>query len=257
MSDKSSTASDVEEVNQLIGSASGLNESRHSAAAAADDIDSAIETEIEKIVRANTRSRKPTVTKQVVKVPGPAGKVKTVVRRLATPVPDIIERIVVIEPSQDIVNVVIERPTTPPPQVQEKKVIEKALKPHVSHQIVRVQSRSAKSTSRKEYATASSYNQVEYNNNSSYAQQAPQQAPPQMLPPPMPQAPMQSYQYTDFTQQYAPQQDPLAQYANYGNVGYAQQPRYAQQNQMSYAQPQQQQQARYGGNQGSLSGYYY
>ena len=118
-----SSRSEVEvQVNQLIGSGSGLVES---AAQGSDELDSTIEAEIEKIVRANATARKPTVTRQVVKMPGTAGKVKTVVRRLATPVPDIIERVVVIEPAQDIVNVVIERPTTPPPQVQEKKVVEK------------------------------------------------------------------------------------------------------------------------------------
>lgn len=107
-----------------------------------DQLDEAILNEIEQAVRSYSVQRQPTVTRQVVRVPGPAAKVKTVVRRLATPVPDIIERVVVVQPTQDIVNVVIERPTTPPPQIQEKKVIEKPLAPVVSHQIVRVQPRS-------------------------------------------------------------------------------------------------------------------
>jgi len=107
-----------------------------------EQLDEAVLNEIEQAVRSYSVQRQPTVTRQVVRVPGPAAKVKTVVRRLATPVPDIIERVIVIQPTQDMVNVVIERPSTPPPQIQEKKVIEKALAPVVSHQIVRVQPRS-------------------------------------------------------------------------------------------------------------------
>ena len=79
--------------------------------------------------------RQPVIRRQVIQVPGNPGQVKQIVRRVPTPIPDVIERVFVVKPQRDIVNLVIERPTTPPPQIKNRK-------PVINSQVVRVAPRS-------------------------------------------------------------------------------------------------------------------
>jgi len=82
--------------------------------------------------------RQAVLRRQIIKVPGPGGRVQQVVRRLQTPPPDLIERVYVVKPQRDVVNLLIERPGTPPPQVQERRVVGKPHRPVINQQVVRV-----------------------------------------------------------------------------------------------------------------------
>lgn len=97
------------------------------------------ESEIQEI-QVQVPSRVPMRHRQVIRVPGPAGKVKQVVKRLPTPQPDIIEKLTVLQPQQDVINVITERPFTPPPQIVERRIIEKPLKPIINYYERRVAS---------------------------------------------------------------------------------------------------------------------
>ena len=70
------------------------------------------------------RARLPKVYQEVTRIPGPPGKVKNIVRRLPTPEPDKIERIIVEEQGADVINLIYERPETPEQVYTEKKVIQ-------------------------------------------------------------------------------------------------------------------------------------
>jgi len=82
--------------------------------------------------------RIPQHRREVIHVQGPPGKVRQVVKRLPVPLPDIIERIMVIKPQQDIINVIVEHPPIPPPQIIEKRIVEKQPPPIVNHHLVRL-----------------------------------------------------------------------------------------------------------------------
>jgi len=82
--------------------------------------------------------RVPQRRREVVRVPGPAGQTRQIVKRLPAPQPDVIERVTIVQPQQDIVNVIIERPSTPPPQIIEKRIVERAQAPIVNHRLVRL-----------------------------------------------------------------------------------------------------------------------
>ena len=86
--------------------------------------------------------RQPVIRRQVIQVPGNPGQVRQIVRRVPTPIPDVIERVFVVKPQRDVVNLVIERPTTPPPQVKNRTIVAKARKPVINSQVVRVAPRS-------------------------------------------------------------------------------------------------------------------
>jgi hypothetical protein len=86
--------------------------------------------------------RQPVIRRQVIQVPGNPGQVKQIVRRVPTPIPDVIERVFVVKPQRDIVNLVIERPTTPPPQIKNRTIVAKSRKPVINSQVVRVAPRS-------------------------------------------------------------------------------------------------------------------
>jgi hypothetical protein len=101
-------------------------------------LDETILAEIESRLAYLTRRRQPVLRRQVIKVPGPVGRIQQVVRRLPTPQPDLIERVYVVKPQRDVVNLLIERPGTPPPQVQERKVVGRAHRPVINQQVVRV-----------------------------------------------------------------------------------------------------------------------
>ena len=87
------------------------------------------------------KRRQPVVKRQVITVPGEPGRVQTIVRRLPTPTPDIIERVFVVKPQRDVVNLVIERPRTPPAQIKDKTVVGKSRRPLIQPKIVSVQPR--------------------------------------------------------------------------------------------------------------------
>jgi hypothetical protein len=82
--------------------------------------------------------RQPVVRRQVIQVPGQPGQVRQVVRRVPTPIPDVIERVFVVKPQRDVVNLVIERPSTPPPQIKTRTVVQKPRRPVIHSQVVRV-----------------------------------------------------------------------------------------------------------------------
>lgn len=68
------------------------------------------------------KQRVPRVSRQVTRVPGKPGRVKNIVQRLPTPIPDTIERIFIEQPGKDIINYIFERPYTPPPKIVDKYV---------------------------------------------------------------------------------------------------------------------------------------
>jgi hypothetical protein len=88
-------------------------------------------------------SREPIIKRELVNVPGPMGRVKTMVARIRTPQPDVIERTFVIKPQKDQINVIIEKPATPVPRIVTKQVVEDPGAPNVTHKIVRVPPRSS------------------------------------------------------------------------------------------------------------------
>lgn len=86
--------------------------------------------------------RQPVVRRQVIQVPGNPGQVRQIVRRVPTPIPDVIERVFVVKPQRDVVNLVIERPTTPPPQIKNRTVVARPRRPVIHSHVVRVPPRS-------------------------------------------------------------------------------------------------------------------
>ena len=104
-------------------------------------LDEDINAEIESRLQVFLKRRPPVLRRQVIKVPGPAGRVQQVVRRIPTPQPDVIEKVFVVKPQRDVVNLLIERPGTPPPQVQERREVEPAHRPVITQQVVRVEPR--------------------------------------------------------------------------------------------------------------------
>lgn len=91
---------------------------------------------------AMTTQRQPMLYRQVFTVPGPPGKVRTVVKRLPTPPFDVIEREIYVEEQPDHLVVQIEKPQTPPPMVKERQIIKPAYnKPIVHTEVVKVRPR--------------------------------------------------------------------------------------------------------------------
>ena len=86
--------------------------------------------------------RNPVVRRQIIRLPAEPKQVRQIVRRAPTPVPDEIERVIVMKNKRDIVNLVIERPATPPPQIKIRTIIAKPKKPIINSKIVRVPPRS-------------------------------------------------------------------------------------------------------------------
>jgi hypothetical protein len=79
--------------------------------------------QIEQIVASLAECRRPMLRRQVITVPAQCpGRVANINRRLATPPPDIIERITVVKPPRDVINLCIEKPCQPGPCLQEKTV---------------------------------------------------------------------------------------------------------------------------------------
>jgi hypothetical protein len=79
--------------------------------------------QIEQIVASLAECRRPMLRRQVITVPAQCpGRVANISRRLATPPPDIIERITVVKPPRDVINLCIEKPCQPGPCFQEKTV---------------------------------------------------------------------------------------------------------------------------------------
>lgn len=98
-----------------------------------------IEEKVKQFIMAT--QRKPLYHREIIPIQGPPGKIRRVVRRLQTPVPDTIERVHVIKPQRDYVDVLIEKPATPPPVYVEKNLVEKPEKPVVTHRVIQVPSR--------------------------------------------------------------------------------------------------------------------
>jgi hypothetical protein len=101
-------------------------------------LDEDLEAQIQLRVNRFTERRAPVLRRQIFRVQGPAGRVQQVVRRLQTPPPDVIEKIIVEKPQRDVINLLIERPSTPPPTIQEKRIEARPHKPTITQQIVRV-----------------------------------------------------------------------------------------------------------------------
>jgi len=133
--------------------------------------------------------RQPVVRRQVIQVPGNPGQVKQIVRRVPTPIPDVIERVFVVKPQRDVVNLVIERPTTPPPQVKNRTIVAKARKPVIHSHVVRVPPRSIQAPQQQVQQVQQVQVQVQPPP-VQYA--APQYVPPVAAPAP---APAQGYAY--------------------------------------------------------------
>lgn len=88
---------------------------------------------------ATGKRRSPVIKRQVITMPGQAGRVQQVVRRLPTPTPDVIERIFIVKPQRDTINLIIERPCTPPVQYKDKTIYGKSRRPIINPKIVSVQ----------------------------------------------------------------------------------------------------------------------
>jgi hypothetical protein len=101
-------------------------------------LDENMEAEISARVSHLGQRRAPVLRRQIIKVPGPAGRVQQVVRRIPTPQPDVIEKVIVTKPQRDVINLLIERPSTPPPTIQEKRIQARPHKPAITQQVVRV-----------------------------------------------------------------------------------------------------------------------
>jgi hypothetical protein len=101
-------------------------------------LDEETTAEIETRLQHFLKRRPPVLRRQVIKVPGPAGRVQQVVRRIPTPQPDVIEKVYVVKPQRDVVNLVIERPGTPPPQIKETREVEPPHRPVITQQVVKV-----------------------------------------------------------------------------------------------------------------------
>jgi hypothetical protein len=101
-------------------------------------IDQDTAAEIETRLAYLGQRRPPVLRRQVVRVSGPAGRIQQVVRRLQTPPPDVIEKVIVSKPQRDVINLLIERPATPPPTIQEKRIQARPHKPAITQQVVRV-----------------------------------------------------------------------------------------------------------------------
>lgn len=87
---------------------------------------------------ATGKRRQPVIKRQVITMPGEAGRVQQVVRRLPTPTPDVIERVFIVKPQRDTINLVIERPSTPPVQYKDKTVYGKTRRPIINPKVVAV-----------------------------------------------------------------------------------------------------------------------
>jgi hypothetical protein len=87
---------------------------------------------------ATGKRRAPVIKRQVITMPGPAGRVQQVVRRLPTPTPDVIERIFIVRPQRDTINLIIERPSTPPAQYKDRTIYGKMRRPIINPKIVNV-----------------------------------------------------------------------------------------------------------------------
>lgn len=165
--------------------------------------------------------RVPVVRRQVIQVPGAPGQVKQIVRRVPTPIPDIIERVFVVKPQRDIVNLVIERPATPPAVIKNRTVVAQARQAVVQSQVVRVAPRSIRYQSQQAQIAA-----VPYSTYEQQAQPQPIQVQPMPVPTPAP-APVQiqpqpytSLSYsTSFDQQTQPTVQPQQQVATYYTTG--------------------------------------
>ena len=90
---------------------------------------------------ATGKRRQPVVKRQVITMPGEAGRVQQIVRRLPTPTPDLIERVFIVKPQRDMINLVIERPATPPVQYRDRTVYGKSRRPIINPKVVTVQPR--------------------------------------------------------------------------------------------------------------------
>jgi len=90
---------------------------------------------------ATGKRRQPVVKRQVITMPGEAGRVQQIVRRLPTPTPDLIERVFIVKPQRDLINLVIERPATPPVQYRDRTVYGKSRRPIINPKVVTVQPR--------------------------------------------------------------------------------------------------------------------
>jgi hypothetical protein len=119
-------------------------------------LDENMEAEISARVSHLGQRRAPVLRRQIIKVPGPAGRVQQVVRRIPTPQPDVIEKVIVSKPQRDVINLLIERPATPPPTIQEKRIQARPHKPAITQQVVRVAPRTV------QQPVAQSVQQVQY-----------------------------------------------------------------------------------------------
>ena len=103
-------------------------------------LDQSLLTEIESRVQSLLPGQKrvPVCRREVCRVQGQPGRVCQVVRRLPTPPPDIIDRVIQSKPQNDVINLRIERPCTPPPCIRERRESEVPARPVINQQIVRV-----------------------------------------------------------------------------------------------------------------------
>jgi hypothetical protein len=113
--------------------------------------------------------RQPVIKRQVITMPAEQGpKIQQVVRRLSTPVPDIVERVFIMKPQREVVNLVIERPATPPAVYKDRTIYGKSRRPIIAPKVVRVAARhqypSTVMPQNQDYASyMNQYNQ-DYNN---------------------------------------------------------------------------------------------
>ena len=174
---------------ELIGEYIGIETSLHSTAEGLNKtpkeiFDENLGPEIEEAYEAyvsNSKNRKPTIRRQIIKLQGEPGKVRNIVRRVPTPKADVIERVFVVEPENEVVNLVIERPDTPQPKLKTSTVYPRPGKPIILHQkVVTVPPRGSKSQENEIYEQQQSaqagyysynYNQPSYDY--AYTQQYP------------------------------------------------------------------------------------
>lgn len=126
---------------------------------------------------ATGKRRQPVVKRQVITMPGEAGRIQQIVRRLPTPTPDVIERVFIVKPQRDMINLVIERPATPPVQYRDKTVYGKSRRPIINPKVVTVQPRSmypqieGSSTYQQSFQSLQDYTQMQSHQMESQQQQ--------------------------------------------------------------------------------------
>ena len=90
----------------------------------------------QKIGQSLVQRKEPTLYRQVITVPGPAGRVLQAFRRLPEQQPDVLQRIYVVKPERDIIDLLISCPSGQNMQYIEKTIHGRPQKPLIMPRLV-------------------------------------------------------------------------------------------------------------------------